>query len=125
MRNLRQPSETLIMDIENPQRADEVRSIGVSSLQYETTMGTKFLCGMENGIVISATRKGKNPVEKLSMRFDCHNGPVVTVTRNPFSTKNFLTIGDWTARIWAEDTKEGNLMSTRLTKNKYQMSSVI
>ncbi|KAH0540922.1 hypothetical protein KQX54_020523 [Cotesia glomerata] len=112
IRMLRKPTEILIMDLENPIRGDTVKAVGVSSLQFEPTIGTKFMAGMENGIVVSGSRKGKNPVEKMSMRFDCHCGPVVAIDRNPFATKNFLTIGDWTTKIWAEDTKEGNLIST-------------
>ncbi|XP_063990949.1 dynein intermediate chain 3, ciliary-like [Diachasmimorpha longicaudata] len=113
IRKLRQPTDSLIMDLENPLRGDVVRAIGVSALQFEVTMGTKFMVGMENGVVVSGTRKGKNPAEKLAVRFNCHYGPVVAIDRNPFSTKNFLTIGDWTARVWAEDTREGNLVSTK------------
>uniref|UniRef100_A0A0C9RU86 Dnai2 protein n=1 Tax=Fopius arisanus TaxID=64838 RepID=A0A0C9RU86_9HYME len=116
IRKLRQPTDSLIMDLENPLRGDVVRAIGVSALQFEATMGTKFMAGMENGVVVSGTRKGKNPVEKLALRFNCHYGPVVGIDRNPFSTKNFLTIGDWSARIWSEDTREGNLVSTRHRK---------
>ncbi|CAG5101233.1 Similar to Dynein intermediate chain 3 [Cotesia congregata] len=112
IRMLRKPTEILIMDLENPIRGDTVKAVGVSSLQFEPTIGTKFMVGMENGIVVSGSRKGKNPVEKMSMRFDCHCGPVVAIDRNSFATKNFLTIGDWTTKIWAEDTKEGNLIST-------------
>ncbi|XP_015124160.2 dynein intermediate chain 3, ciliary-like, partial [Diachasma alloeum] len=113
IRKLRQPTDSLIMDLENPLRGDVVRAIGVSALQFEATMGTKFMAGMENGVVVSGTRKGKNPAEKLAVRFNCHYGPVLAIDRNPFSTKNFLTIGDWTARVWAEDTREGNLVSTK------------
>lgn len=113
LRKLREPTETLVMDLENPSRGDHVRAIGVSSLQYEPTMGTKFMAGMENGMVVSGTRKGKNAQEKLALRFTCHAGPVITIDRNPFSTKNFLTIGGWVTRIWAEDTREGNLISIK------------
>ncbi|XP_024940578.1 dynein intermediate chain 3, ciliary-like isoform X2 [Cephus cinctus] len=112
IRKLREPTETLVLDLDNPLRSDEVRAIGVSALQFEATMGTKFMAGMENGTVISGSRKGKNPAEKLALRFRCHYGPVVAIDRNPFSTKNFLTVGDWTVKIWAEDTKEGCLIST-------------
>ena len=35
-----------------------------------------------------------------------HAGPVYTVKRNPFFPKYFLTVGDWTARVWCEDVRE-------------------
>lgn len=102
------------MDLDEPLRADDVRAIGVATLQFEPTMGSKFMAGMENGLVISVNRRAASPMEKLAMRFNCHIGPVVAIDRNPFALKNFLTVGDWTAKIWAEDTKEGNLIVTRL-----------
>lgn len=113
VRKLREPTESLVMDLDNPARGDVVRAVGVSALQFEPTMGTKFMAGMENGVVVSGTRKGKNAQEKLALRFNCHYGPVVAIDRNPFSTKNFLTVGGWAAKIWAEDTREGNLISSK------------
>lgn len=112
VRRIREPTETLVMDLNNPQVGDVVKAIGISSMNFEPTMGTKFMAGLENGQVISGSRKGKNPAEKLALRFNCHYGPVVGLDRNPFSPKNFLTIGDWTGRVWAEDTKESCLLST-------------
>lgn len=43
----------------------------------------------------------------------CHLGPVYTITRNPSFLKNFLTVGDWTARIWSEDCRESAIIWTR------------
>lgn len=34
-----------------------------------------------------------------------HHGPVYGLTRSPFFPKFFLSIGDWTARVWNEDLK--------------------
>jgi len=34
-----------------------------------------------------------------------HFGPVYACKRNPFHVKFFLTIGDWTAKIWMEELK--------------------
>jgi len=31
--------------------------------------------------------------------YNAHLGPVYVVQRNPFFTKNFLSVGDWTARV--------------------------
>lgn len=112
IRKLREPYETLVMDMEDPMRGDLRRAIGVSALQYEPTMGIKFMVGLENGTVVSSSRKAKNPQEKLALKFNCHFGPVLSVERNPFVSKNFMTVGDWSAKIWAEDTKESDLMST-------------
>ena len=34
-----------------------------------------------------------------------HHGAVYSLVRNPLYPKYFLSIGDWTARIWNEDLK--------------------
>ncbi|KAK0081325.1 hypothetical protein PV325_012385 [Microctonus aethiopoides] len=109
--------ESLIIDLENPAEGDIVRATGVSSLQYESTMGTKFLAGLENGLIINANRKGKNAAEKIAIKFECHYGPVITIDRNPFSAKNYLTVGDWSTKIWAEDAKEGSLLFNKQHKS--------
>ena len=42
-----------------------------------------------------------------------HHGPVYALQRNPFFSKNFLSVGDWTARIWSEDIRESSIMWTK------------
>jgi dynein intermediate chain 2, axonemal len=34
-----------------------------------------------------------------------HHGPIYSIQRNPAHNKYFMTVGDWTARIWVEDLK--------------------
>ena len=34
-----------------------------------------------------------------------HHGPVYALVRHPFYPKFFLSVGDWTARVWNEDLK--------------------
>lgn len=43
-----------------------------------------------------------------------HHGPIYSLVRSPFFPKFFLSIGDWTARIWNEDLK------TPVITSKYQ-----
>lgn len=43
----------------------------------------------------------------------CHTGPIYALTRNPAFVKNFLTIGDWIARIWSEDCRESSIVWTK------------
>ncbi|XP_018351599.1 PREDICTED: dynein intermediate chain 3, ciliary-like [Trachymyrmex septentrionalis] len=111
IRKMRQPTEELVIDLDDPLRADILRAIGVTKLQ--PNIGDRFLAGMENGMVINIRRKAMNPVDKLAMRFNCHVGPVIAIDRNPFFTKNFLTVGDWTVKIWSEDIREGYLITIR------------
>ncbi|XP_012269185.3 dynein intermediate chain 3, ciliary isoform X2 [Athalia rosae] len=105
-RKLQIPTETLVIDLFKPEEQDVGRATGISALQFEPSMGTRFMCGLENGMVISGNRKGKTPGEKIATRFKAQYGPVISVERNPTFVKNFLTVGDWTARIWSEDCRE-------------------
>ncbi|XP_043519799.1 dynein intermediate chain 3, ciliary-like [Frieseomelitta varia] len=112
IRFIKKPTESLVMDLEQPDRTNVYKAIGITALQFEQTMSSRFLAGTENGLVVNVNRRASNPVEKLAVRFHCYMGPVVAIDRNPVYTKNFLTIGDWSAKVWADDTKEGNLLST-------------
>ena len=35
------------------------------------------------------------------------------VQRNPAFLKNFITIGDWTAKVWSEDCRESAIFWTK------------
>jgi len=63
------------------------------------------MVGTEQGVVIMCNRKAKNPQDRIGTSYTGHHGPVYAIQRNPFFPKFFLTIGDWTARIWMEDIK--------------------
>ncbi|XP_018351598.1 PREDICTED: dynein intermediate chain 3, ciliary-like [Trachymyrmex septentrionalis] len=112
-RKLREPTEILVFDLETPNEQKMDRAIGVSSGDYEPIVGTKFMFGLENGIVISGSKKSRTPAEKMALRFDAHYGPVFSVDRSDFNPKIFLTVGDRTVRVWAEDNKDSCLISTR------------
>lgn len=86
--------------------------LGGITLEYESTMPTKFMVGTEQGVILSGNRKGKTPQDKLTHAFVGHQGPIYTLQRNSFSPKNFLTVGDWTSKIWSEDAKESPIMWT-------------
>uniref|UniRef100_A0A3B4ZGP5 Dynein axonemal intermediate chain 2 n=1 Tax=Stegastes partitus TaxID=144197 RepID=A0A3B4ZGP5_9TELE len=115
IRRLSEPTERLVLDPGREGNLD--RALGAISLEFEATMPTKFMVGTEQGLVVSCNRKAKTPAEKIVCTYDGHHGPVYALQRNPFFPKNFLTVGDWTARIWSEDIKESSIMCT-----KYQMS---
>jgi len=102
-----EPAETLDVD---PDKNGKL--LGCTSLEYEGTMPTKFMVGTEQGTVIAGNRKAKNPSERIVAVYPAHIGPVYAVERNPFFTKFFLTIGDWSARVWSEDIRESSIMWT-------------
>ncbi|XP_071582677.1 dynein axonemal intermediate chain 2-like [Temnothorax nylanderi] len=112
-RKLQRPTEVLVFDLQAPNEQEIDRAIGVASADYEPSVGTKFMFGLENGIVISGSKKARTPAERMALRFNAHYGPVLSVDRSGFNPKIFLTVGDSIARVWAEDTKDGCLVSTR------------
>lgn len=60
--------DELYMD---PVKADEQileRSYGISVLEYETTIPTRFMVGSEQGMLFFCNRKGKNSMEKVPLR---------------------------------------------------------
>lgn len=46
-------------------------------------------------------------------QMQCHASPIYTLERNPSFSKNFITVGDWNARIWSEDCKESSIIWTK------------
>ncbi|RVE61597.1 hypothetical protein OJAV_G00172140 [Oryzias javanicus] len=110
VRKLSEPTERLILDPGKEGNLD--RALGAISLEFEITMPTKFMVGTEEGLIVSCNRKAKTPAEKIVCTYDGHHGSVYAVQRNPFLPKNFLTVGDWCARIWSEDIKESSIINT-------------
>ena len=74
------------------------------------------MVGSETGSVFMCNKKAKNPGEKITHIYPGHHGPVYALQRNPFFLKNFLTVGDWTAKIWSEDVRSP-IMSTRYSNS--------
>lgn len=108
IRKLSEPTETLVIDPEKNQRVT-----GGTVLDFESTMPTKFMVGTESGLITMCNKKAKTPADRIASSYQGHVGPVRALQRNPFSLKNFLTVGDWTAKIWSEDVKT-SLMQTRM-----------
>lgn len=80
--------------------------LGAVSMEYEAVAGpTKFMVGTEQGIVLSCNRKAKTPADRIGASYGGHHGPVYSLKRNPFFPKYFISVGDWTARVWMEDLK--------------------
>ncbi|XP_078510369.1 dynein axonemal intermediate chain 2 isoform X5 [Lissotriton helveticus] len=117
IRKMSEPTERLVLDITKKGNIDN--ALGAISLEFEPTMPTKFMVGTEQGMVISCNRKAKTPAEKIVNTYSGHHGPIYALQRNAFFPKNFMTVGDWTARIWSEDSRESSIMWT-----KYHMAYV-
>ncbi|XP_027759976.1 dynein intermediate chain 2, axonemal isoform X2 [Empidonax traillii] len=112
IRKLSQPSERLVLDIT---REDQLKNaLGAISLDFSMSMPTKFLVGTEQGSIINCNRDAKTPPEKIANVFNGHIGAVYAVARSPFNPKVFLSVGDWTARIWSEENLDGSsIMETK------------
>jgi dynein intermediate chain 2, axonemal len=94
--------------------------LGGSSLEYNSEAGpSKYLVGTEQGVVLMVNLKNRQQNNGLTV-FDQgpgkHHGPIYSIQRNPANTKCFLTVGDWTARIWMED------LRTPIMTTKYHSS---
>jgi len=62
--------------------------------------------GTEGGVVVGGNRKAKNPNERIVGTYAGHHGSIVSLERNPFVPKYFMSVGDWCSRVWSEDIKE-------------------
>lgn len=65
MRKMDNPYDRLLLDpikIEQPELA---RAHGVSVLEYEPTIPTKFMVGSEHGMVFNCNKKWKQPTDKI------------------------------------------------------------
>ncbi|KAG4098935.1 WD40-repeat-containing domain protein [Neocallimastix lanati (nom. inval.)] len=110
IRKLSEPTETLMIDAEK-----NGKIVGGTTIDFESTMPTKFMIGTETGNILICNKKGKTPAEKIVHNYPAHLGPIYSLRRNPFFLKNFLTIGDWSAKIWSEDVKYPLLISKNST----------
>ncbi|KAL0841287.1 hypothetical protein ABMA28_015004 [Loxostege sticticalis] len=105
LRDMSQFTDSLMMTIRVPpgEPASLAYAEGVSVLQFERTIPTKFLCGTDTGFVISVNRKGKTPNEIFNAVFSAQRGPVKALHRSPCIVKMFVTCGDWTVNLWSDD----------------------
>jgi len=102
------------MTLSLPNNENEL-TYGATRLDYRADAGaTRYLVATEQGHVLLCDRKAKKDkgsdktVRQIyGDRGGCHTGPITSVQRNPHPNmlKYFLTVGDWTARVWNEDCK--------------------
>jgi dynein intermediate chain 2 len=93
-------------------------TIGATSLENSPEAATKYIIGTEQGTLVIANKKPKKPVE-INNRLghdNRHLGPIYAIVRNYQYPKVFMTIGDWSAKVWMDDLK------TPLIKTKYHDS---
>eukprot|EP01062_Namystynia_karyoxenos_P058322 TRINITY_DN49888_c0_g1_i1.p1 TRINITY_DN49888_c0_g1~~TRINITY_DN49888_c0_g1_i1.p1 ORF type:complete len:608 (+),score=245.84 TRINITY_DN49888_c0_g1_i1:159-1982(+) len=109
VRDLKQPmaQETITLKpIDKINEGGPKGELGGICIDYDAQVGgpSKYMVGTEQGSVLLCNRKGKSPQDKIQFCYNGHHGPVYSVMRNPGCSKVFLTVGDWTTRLWqAED----------------------
>ncbi|KAJ1445521.1 WD40-repeat-containing domain protein [Pelagophyceae sp. CCMP2097] len=105
IRKLGEPVDQLLLDSDAKGGG---MVLGGSSMEYNKEIPTKYLVGTEQGVVLSINlrnRKQNNGITVYDAGAGKHHGPIYSIQRNPTHNKFFLTVGDWTARIWMEDLK--------------------
>ena len=88
--------------------------LGGTSLEYNQDAGPlKYLIGTEQGYILQANKRKAVEIQtKFGLESGKHHGPVYALQRNPAHTKFFLSVGDWTAKVWSEELKTP-IMQTR------------
>lgn len=51
-RRLQTPHEALVMNMTKVDEQCVDDAIGISALQFEASMGSRFMCGLENGLLL-------------------------------------------------------------------------
>ena len=111
------------------------RLLGGSSAEYNIEAGpAKYLVGTEQGVVLSmnmrkakaAASSGKDgdkkPIDNsgvisvMDTGSGKHHGPIYSIQRNPLHPTNYLTVGDWSVRIWSEKNKTPIMVRNKLSK---------
>jgi len=110
VRKLKAPTDKVTL------KNDEGQVLGGSALEYNQEAGpTKYLVGTERGVVLSVNlrnRKQNDGVTQFDSGPGRHHGPIYSIQRNPSQNKFFMTVGDWSAKIWTEDLKSP-IMATK------------
>lgn len=112
-RKFKTPIDSLCCDPVRTEEQELRRSFGVSALEFEYTIPTKYLVGTEEGWVLFGNRKGITVADKLPLRISANNGPIRSLERNPTFVKNFMTVGEFRVKIFNDECRENPIMWTR------------
>jgi dynein intermediate chain 2, axonemal len=77
------------------------------------------MVGSENGSAFLCNKKAKTAAERITHIFPGHHGPITAIQRNPFYPRNFLTIGDWSAKVF--DSNSFSCYITKICLNRLDM----
>ena len=89
-------------------------------MNYDPQAGpNKFTIGTETGNALACNKGAKNAADIVGNLYPGHHAPVYGIERHPFFSKYFMTVGDWTTRIWIDDLK------TPIVTTKYYNVSLV
>ena len=71
------------------------------------------MVGTESGRIVLCTRKAKNDADRINVIYPGHSGPIYSIQRHPFFNKIFLSISDWSLRIWSEEIRDDYILSIK------------
>jgi len=110
------PADSLIINeeiVNKPGDEPAHKVLGATSMCYHTEAPQKYLFGTEQGYILMAQKRKTIDVHaRFGFEAGKHHGPVYSIARNPAQNKVFLSVGDWSAKIWTEDLKTP-IMQTR------------
>jgi len=117
-RRLTEPTDSILLCTDSKANSNG-QVLGGSAMEYNSEAPSKYLVGTEQGVVMMVNlknRKQNNGITVFDQGPGKHHGPIYSIQRNPANSKCFLTVGDWTARIWMED------LRTPIMTTKYHSS---
>lgn len=112
-RKFTEPIDSLLLDPVRTENQEWSRSYGVSVLEFEYTIPTKYMVGSEEGWLFLGNRKGTTPNEKIPGRINCHDGPIRSLERNPIFVKNYMSVGDYRVKIWSDECNDNPVIWTK------------
>jgi len=77
-------------------------------MEYNPDMPSKYLIGTELGVILNGNKKTGKPTEinyKYGVEQGGHLGPIYAINRSLPNNKYFLSVGDWSAKIWYDECK--------------------
>ncbi|CAF1672059.1 unnamed protein product [Adineta ricciae] len=114
-KKLTEPVDKLLLDVEKKDRSQY--ALAITKLEYDLNIPTKFMVGTETGRIVLCTRKAKGDAERINVVYPGHDGPIYSIQRHPFFNKIFLSVGDWTLRIWSEEIRDDYILCTKPGKH--------
>lgn len=115
IRDLSEPTDRAPVSIKlsSNQKPSQENAEGVSAIQFDKGVPSKFLVGTETGYVVNGNRMGKTHSEVLYSYYKTHEGVVRKVQRSPCTFRMFLTCGEWDVRIWSEEVRTAPIIVTK------------